>query len=463
MTTDTSKRSVLIVATMTAFFTPFMAAATNVALPAIQTTFGMDAILLSWVATSFLLSVVVFLVPFGRIADIYGRRKVFIYGLTIFTGSSLMAAVSFSASMLLAARVLQGLGGAMIFTTGIALLTSVFPPGERGRVIGFNVAAVYIGLSAGPFIGGVLTELLTWRSVFAVPVPLGVLTVYLSVYQLHGEWADARGEKLDVMGSLLYAAAISLIMYGFSTLPSQRSTLCILGGMVLMAVFVKWEISVKYPVFTMELFRSNRAFTCSSLAALIHYAATFGISFVMSLYLQYIKGLDPKTAGLVLVAQPVMMALFSPFAGRLSDRIEPRKVASLGMALTGAGIFLLSRIHEDTSIFHIVLILLVVGFGFALFSSPNMNAIMGSVERRFFGIASGAVAAMRSLGQMFSMGIATLVLSLYMGRVQIGPDVYHLFLKCVWVIFSIMTVLCILGILASLARGDIRNNDSKER
>lgn len=463
MATETTKRSVLIVASLTAFFTPFMVGATNVALPAIQETFRIDAILLSWVATSYLLSTVVFLVPFGRIGDIFGRRKVFVCGLCIFTASSLLIAVSYSIYMLLAARILQGLGGAMIFTNGMALLTSVYPPGERGRVIGVNVAAVYIGLSAGPFLGGVLTELFSWRSVFAGPVPLGIVTIYLSVYRLHGEWADARGEKLDIMGSVLYGIAVILLMYGVSTLPSAKSSLCILGGLVLMAVFVKWELSVEFPVFTMELFRKNRAFAFSSLAALIHYASTFAISFVLSLYLQYIKGFDPKTAGLVLVAQPLMMALFSPFAGRLSDRIEPRKVASFGMALTCAGLVLLALTRSDTSIFHIVLVLILVGFGFALFSSPNMNAIMSSVERKFLGIASGGVAAMRMLGQMFSMGITTLVLSLYLGPVEITPGVYDLFLKCVSVIFGIMSVLCVFGIGASLARGDIGVNQAEQR
>ena len=463
MATETTKRSVLIVASLTAFLTPFMVGATNVALPDIQKTFRIDAILLSWVATSYILSTAVFLVPFGRIGDIYGRRKIFILGLSIFTGSSILIAASFSIHMLLAARILQGLGSAMIFTNGMALLTSVYPPGERGRVIGVNVAAVYIGLSAGPFIGGVLTELFSWRSVFAGPVPLGILTIYVSVYRLKGEWADARGEKLDVLGAVLYGAAITLLMYGVSTLPSLTSGLCILGGIALMAVFVKWELSVEYPVFTMELFTSNRTFAFSSLAALIHYASTFAISFIMSLYLQYVKGFDPKIAGLVLVSQPLIMALFSPFAGKLSDRIEPRLVASFGMALTCAGLVLLALIGSETSIIHIVLVLVVIGFGFALFSSPNMNAIMSSVEQRFLGIASGAVAAMRMVGQMFSMGISTLVLSLYLGRVEITPDVYDVFLKCVSVVFAIMSVLCLFGIAASLARGDIGVSQSGER
>lgn len=452
---ETTKRSVLIVATLTAFFTPFMAAATNVALPAIQKAFRMDAVLLSWVATSYLLATAAFVVPMGKLGDIYGRRKVFICGISIFTAASFLVSASTSTYMLLTSRILQGFGSSMIFTTGMALLTSVFPPGERGRVIGINVAAVYIGLSAGPFLGGVLTELLTWRSVFAVPVPLGLLTIYLALYRLPGEWADARGEKLDVLGSALYGVAITVIMYGFSTLPSLTGAISILSGLLIMVLFVAWELRVEYPVFTMELFRSNRAFALSSLAALIHYASTFAISFMLSLYLQYIKGLDPKSAGLVLVAQPVIMALFSPLAGRMSDRIEPRHVSSIGMALTAAGLFLLGRVDAETGIPHIVSILLLVGFGFALFSSPNMNAIMSSVERRFFGIASGAVASMRLLGQMFSMGIATLVIAIFMGRVAITPSVYTLFLKCVSAVFTVFGFLCILGIVASLARGDI--------
>ncbi|MBI5249715.1 MAG: MFS transporter, partial [Desulfomonile tiedjei] len=330
----------------------------------------------------------------------------------------------------------------------------------RGKAIGITVTAVYIGLSVGPLVGGVLTQYFGWRSVFVVSTALGVPAIYFAIWKLNSEWYGAPGEKLDVLGSLLYAAAVTLVVYGFSSLPASESFWEIVAGLVLILVFIKWELKVARPVFNVELF-TNRSFAFSSLAALINYSATFAVTFLLSLYLQYIKGFDPRTAGLILVSQPIMMAAFSPFAGRLSDRIEARKVASIGMAVTSIGLFGMTILGSDTPIGYIIGDLLLLGFGFALFSSPNMNAIMSSVEPKFYGLASGAVAAMRLLGQMLSMGLATLVFSLHIGRVKITPEHYPAFLRSVNAAFTIFAVICLFGIIASLARGRTSNETAR--
>jgi EmrB/QacA subfamily drug resistance transporter len=421
-----------------------MGSATNVALPAIGREFSMDAVLLSWVATAYLLAAAVFLVPFGRYADIHGRKRIFVLGAAVFTVASLMAGLAVSAPMLLVARVLQGLGSAMIFGTGVAILTSVFPPSERGRVLGITVAAVYVGLSLGPFIGGFLTQNLGWRSVFFAVVPVGLAAIVFIQWKLKGEWAEAKGEPFDLAGSILYALSLMALMYGFSLLA--------LG----LAGFAVLEIRLRYPVLNVQLFAHNRTFAFSNLAALINYSATSAVTFLLSLYLQYIQALSPQQAGLVLVAQPIVMAAFSPVAGRLSDRIEPRVVASLGMALTAIGLFRLVFLSPTTSLWAIVACLVLLGFGFALFSSPNMNAIMGSVERQFYGVASGTLGTMRLVGQTLSMGIATLLFALYIGRVEITPNYYALFLVSIKTAFAVFAALCTVGIFASLARGKLR-------
>ena len=220
MTDQTSKRAVLFVATTSSLLTPLMVSSVNVAFPAIQKEFHIDAVLLAWLATSYILSAAVFLVPFGKASDIIGRKKIYVIGIVVFTFSSLLSALAVSAPMLILFRIMQGMGSAMIFATGIAIATSVFPPSERGKAIGIIVGAVYIGLSLGPFLGGVLTQMYGWRSVFGLMVPLGVLTTYLSVTKLKSEWADAKGEKLDLLGSLLYGVAIIAIMIGLSGPPS---------------------------------------------------------------------------------------------------------------------------------------------------------------------------------------------------------------------------------------------------
>jgi len=451
-----SKRATLLVVAMSSFLTPFAGSSVNIALPSIGEKFEMDAISLSWVATAYLLASAMFLVPFGRLADIHGRKKIFTYGTLIFTISSFLLAISTSAIMLICFRVLQGIGSAMIFGTGVAILTSVFSIEERGKALGINVATVYLGLSLGPFLGGFLTQHFGWRSVFLANVPLGLIIIVFILWKLKGEWAEARGEKFDFSGSLIYSLTLIAIIYGFSLLPAMSGAWLILVGALGILAFVKWEIKVKNPVLDINLFRNNSVFAFSNLAALINYSATFAVTFLLSLYLQYVKGLSPQNAGLILVSQPIVMAIFSPFAGRLSDRIEPRIVASMGMALTAVGLSLFTILSEKTALEFIVASLILLGFGFALFSSPNANAVMSSVEKRFYGVASGTLGTMRLIGQMLSMGIAMLIFAIYIGKVQITPEYYPLFLRSAKVAFIIFAALCFGGIFASLVRGKMR-------
>ncbi len=453
-----TRKVALVVVTLTSILTPFVGSSINIALPAIGEAFQTNAVLLSWVATSYLLAAAVFLVPFGRLADIQGRKKVFAYGIAIFTLSSFLSGISTSAFMLIFFRIFQGMGSAMIFATGIAILTSVFPPEERGRILGINVAAVYTGLSLGPLLGGFLTQYLTWRSVFLINVPAGVVIIVLAYWKLKGEWAPAKGERFDFVGACIYGLSLVSIMYGISRLPDGKSLWIIVLGFFGVVGFFKWENNVKYPVLNIGLFTSNRLFAFSCLAALIHYSATFAVTFLLSLYLQYIKVLSPQWAGLILIAQPVMMAVLSPFAGRLSDRIEPRLVASLGMIVTTLGLVPFIFFTKGSTVGFIAVNLAVLGFGYALFSSPNTNAIMGSVDHKFYGLASGSVGTMRLLGMMVSMGIATVIFTLFMGRVQVVPEHYSDFIRGFRMSFIIFAILCFLGIFSSLARGRLREN-----
>lgn len=435
-----------------------MGSAVNIALPSVGTEFSLNAVLLGWVATSYLLAAVMFLLPFGRMADIYGRKKMFIWGFFVYAIASLLCAMSPSAVLLIAARVLQGIGAAMIFGTGVAILTSVFPASERGRALGINVGAVYLGLSLGPVLGGVLTENLGWRSIFSINAALGLIIIVLVFWKLKGEWAEARGERFDLAGSIVYCIAMVAIMYGFSLLPDVLSIWLVLIGVAGLVVFILWEERAKSPVFHVNLFRKNPVFLFSNLAALINYSATFAVAFILSLYLQYIKELSPQVAGLVLVAQPAMQAIFSPFAGRLSDRVEPRIVASAGMALTFVGLGLLAFITAGTTLPFIVFSLMLLGFGFALFSSPNTNAVMSAVEKKFYGVASATLGTMRLSGQMFSMGIVMVLLTIYIGRVEISPQYYPAFIMSAKLALIIFAVLCFAGVFLSLARGRVRQN-----
>jgi MFS family permease len=229
------------------------------------------------------------------------------------------------------------------------------------------------------------------------------------------------------------------------------------AGILGILCFIRYESKAETPIFNLDLFRRNRVFAFSNLAALINYSATFAVSFLLSLYLQYTKGFSPQKAGFILISQPMMQALFSPLAGRLSDRIEPRIIASLGMAITGAGLFLLAALRETTSISYVTFCLILLGLGFGLFSSPNVNAAMSSIENRFYGVASGIIGTTRVIGMMFSMGVVMVIFSLLIGRSQIRPEQYPLFLRGAKTAFILFAFLCLGGLWASLARGKIRS------
>jgi len=450
------QRTTLLVTTLSSLLTPMMASAINVALPAIGREFAMNAVTLGWVASAYLLAAAVFLLPFGRLADIIGRKKVFTVGTVVFSLASLLAGLAPDAWSFLCFRLLQGMGAAMIFGTGVAILTSVFPPQRRGWVLGINVGATYTGLSLGPFIGGLLTHHLGWRWVFLLNVPLGMLVLAAVQLKMHQEWADCRGEPFDWKGSLGYSLMLSAFMLGFTWLPGWRGAALALAAAMALPLFIWWESKNSYPIFQARLVRGNIVFAFSNLAALVNYSATFAIGFLLSLYLQYIKGFSPRGAGLVLVAQPVIMALFSPLAGRLSDRMEPRVVASMGMALSAAGLLAFTRLGPASGLAAITANLMLVGLGFALFSSPNTNAVMGAVERMQYGVASATLATMRMVGQMLSMGIATLVFSLFIGKARIVPANYPLFLQSMKITFWVFFVLCACGVFFSMARGRVR-------
>jgi len=402
------KRSVLIVATFSAFITPFMGAAVNLALPDISNDLGANAVQLNWVVTIYMISTAIFMLPFGRVGDIVGRKKVFLSGLILLTLSTLLIVFSRNITELLIFRAIQGFSSALIFGTSMAIITSVFPPGERGWAMGINITAVYAGLSSGPLLGGILTQEFGWRSIFIVLVPLGAIAAFLTWRYIKADWAEARDSKFNFM----------------------------------------------------RLIR-NRVFSFSSLAALIHYAATSGIGFFLSLYLQYLRGYDARTAGMILMTQPIMMTLLSITAGKLSDRINPGYIASTGMGMTALGIFALTFINGDTPIVFLVGVLAFNGAGFALFSSPNSNAIMSSVEKKYLGVASGMLGTVRMVGQTTSLAIAMILITVFIGQQQIEPDNYPQLLLTIKTGLVIFSAICIPAIFASLARNKILNKKSK--
>jgi EmrB/QacA subfamily drug resistance transporter len=443
----------LAAATLAAFLMPFMGSAVNVALPTISAAFSMSALSVTWVASAFLLAAAMVLVPAGRLADLIGRKKIFLTGAVIFAAGSLACIGSPNQGVFIALRAVQGVGAAMTFGTGTAMLISAYPPEIRGKILGINIAGVYIGLTIGPFVGGMLVQHLGWESIFIFTALLGALVAALAMGIGTQPDAAASGEVFDWPGAALYAVALFSLMYGFSVLPSLAAAVWIAAGVAGLVFFVRQQSMNPFPLINIRLFKANRVFAFSNLAALINYCATFAITFILSLFLQHVKMLTPLQAGMVLVVEPLLQALFSPLAGRLSDRYEPRVIASIGMMLTVIGLISLTWMQADTPLAQVVTSLAVLGVGFAFFSSPNVNAIMSSVENRYYGVASATLATMRMLGQMLSMGIAMLVFAVIIGDQSLSVKTGGKLISSGRLIFGILAVICIFGIFASLARG----------
>jgi len=453
MTQHVSRTATLFVVCTAHFLMPFMMSAVGVALPAIGRDFNASAMQLGLVETTYVLSASIFLLAMGRMGDIYGRRRIFQYGIVVFTLAGGLLSQAWSIESMIVMRFLQGMGGSMVMATTFAIVVSVFPAEERGKALGIAVASVYAGISCGPFFGGALVTTFGWRSIFYLAVPLGMITFAVSCAKLRGEWAEAKGEPFDWRGSLVYAAAILLLICGASNLDkglwAWLLALCGTGGLI---HFLILESHTEFPVLNVNLLRSNRVFAFSNLAAMLNYAATFGVTFFLSLYLQYVKGLNPREAGTILIIQPIVQAAFSPLCGRLADRFSAATVATIGMGLCAAGLAIAASITATTSIMLIMVMLATLGLGFALFSSPNISVIMGSVPPRYLGVASGLNSTMRTLGMMGSMTIITIIFSIFMEDHAVTPQTQPQFLTSMHTALVTFSVLCIVGIFFSIAR-----------
>lgn len=434
-----------------------MGSSVNVALPRIGADLSMNAVELAWVATGFLLTSALLLVPMGRLADMRGRKLIMTTGVAIYVVGSVIAGLAWTGPVLIFARVVQGSGGSMLAATSVAILSSAYGPGERGKALGLNAASLYAGLSLGPALGGVLTQAFGWRAVFYVNVPLGLTLFFAARYFLPHQVPSTAGTKFDLKGLAAYTVFLLGVMYGVTLLPDSPGYVSIAVGLAALGVLIHIERFSAAPLVDVHLFRYNITFAFSNLAALLNYMAIYAAGFLLSLYLQLVTGLSPRSAGFVLIAMPAVQALVSPLAGRLSDRAEPRVLASFGMGLTVAALLVLSRLTAESHVINVIVGLLVLGLGVGIFSSPNTNAVMASVASREFGIAAATLSTVRQMGMVFSMGIATLVLGAIVGQVELGLTDPRLLASAMRLIFVICTVSCSVGILASLARGQVHS------
>jgi MFS family permease len=445
----TMQKYVIFACALGSFLTAFLSNATVIASPSIALQFGMSNIQQNWIATIFFLIIAVVSVPAGKLAGKYGLKKSLITGVIIFLLGSIGCALSFNTITILGFRALQGIGGGLLNVCGTALVVSALPPQKRGKGIGLTVAGVYIGLSLAPVIGGFLNYHFGWRSIFYIVIPLLIILLYIIPTRITKEWKIGETEPIDLPGSVIYSIGILFFVYGFTIINTLPGIILTIIGLIGLIGFGMFELRQKYPVFEMRLFK-NHKFLSSNIAALISYLATFVITFVINYHLQYIMGMNSQSAGMILIITPLMMAILAPNAGKLSDKINPQKLAALGMSLVTIAILILVFITETTPVYIIVFAMFLQGVGYGLFSSPNTNSVMSSVPRNQTPSASSAVATMRVIGQTLSSGMLTVIFAIIMGSVPIIPKYYGLLLKSSQIACIISVVLCVLAVITSL-------------
>ena len=443
-----TKNLILLICSVLSFFTVFAVNAVMVVIPTIAAEFHMSNIVQNWVTIIFLLVVAVMSVPAGQISAKYGLKKITILSIILFIIVSIANVLVTSAEQFLACRFILGISLSLINVTSMAMVVSAFPPQERGKALGINITGVYIGLSLSPVLGGVLNYNLGWRSVVLFGVPFLFVILALLLFKVDDEWITFKDIPLDLKGSLFYGVGMVLFMYGFTILNEPLGVILTVLGIVTLIIFGLIELKQKYPVFDIRFFK-NRKFLSSNFASLSAYLATFAVTTILNYHLQYIKGLDSQTAGIILLVAPLCQVVLAPIAGRLSDRYVPQILAALGMGLGTVSLFLFSFLNETTSFEFLVISMIIYGVGFGLFSPPNTNVIMGSVPPKDTSVASASVATMRTVGQAMSIGILTLVFAFVMGNVPIIEKYYPLLISSCQITCLICVVLCIASVFAS--------------
>ena len=440
LTQLTDRTKILLTMMMSSFVTPFTSSALTLSLPDIGRDYGASANELGWVLEIFLLASIVCLLPMGKLADRFGKRRVFLWGTVLFTLSSALCIVTPDMGFLLAARALQGVAAAMLYATNMSIVALSFPPEQRGRALGWMVSMVYVGL---------LNYYAGWQSIFVFITAACLACVVMTMLYLHQEWCEAAVQGVDGTGALLYGLAMIFAMFGLSELAELAwGWMTLALGLLLLIAFVRHEMKAQDPILPVHIFVENREFSLSNLTAMINYSATFAISFLMSIYLQSVLGLSSREAGLVMLIQPIVMAMLSPTAGKLSDRHSPTRIATVGMAITALGILGLVAVVHLESLWLVVPVVIVIGVGFALFAAPNNNAIMGAVPKRYYSLATSMIGTVRLVGQVISVAIVTMVLSLDWNWL---PQLEGL-VRNIEISFIVFTLLCLIGILPSVAR-----------
>ena len=469
----TNKWAVLAIVAVGIFMATLDTSIVNISLPTIAHYFGVALSgAVEWVIIAYLVVIAGVLLTIGRLADMIGHKPIWIAGLVIFTVGSAISGAAPSLGLLIAARGLQGLGGALLMSISPAMLTNAFPAHERGRALGLNAVVVALGVSVGPTLGGIITEHLTWRWIFYVNDPIGVIGFIASMRVLTERMRRGRG-RFDPLGAVLLAIGLVALTMGLSfgqewgwTSPLLLSTLVV--GIIALLALVVVERRVSDPIIDLALLR-GRVFLSANASLILSFLALFAVSFMLPFYLEELRGFSTEQAGLLLTPLPLTIAVLAPFSGMLADRIGTRWLAAGGLAIACLGLVLISQLNAQSSVWDIIWRLVVTGAGQALFQSPNNSALLGAAPRGQQGSASGFLATGRVVGQSLSVALAGAIFAGLGGAAAghvLATQQYNHALSTIQVsalqqtfvngfhaAFITCAVIAAIGIFASLVRG----------
>lgn len=455
-TASRSKWAVLVAVGLGTFMSALDISVINLILPEIQKTFSSSIAAVEWVALIYLLLVSGLLLSFGRFGDLYGHRRVYLAGFLGFVVSSVLCGLAPSTLALVFFRAAQALGAAMLSANSPAILTKTFPTHQRGQALGLQATMTYLGLTVGPFAGGWLTEILNWRAVFFINIPVGLAALGLSYRFVPHDRPDRQTETFDLAGAVLFMGGLSSLLLALNQGSSwgwNSSPVLILLALaaVLLILFLRLEARLPAPMLDLSLF-SNRVFSASTLSAVLNYICVYSILFLMPFYLLNGRDLSASQSGSILSVMPLIMAVLAPISGTVSDSIGARIPATLGMLGITSGMILLSRLNQNSSLAEIRIALLVAGAGIGTFISPNTSALLGAAPRKRQGIAAGILATARNVGMVLGIGLSGAIFTTVLGQhfSASGPQLY----QAVQTSFSVAIGFALLGLLISAIFGD---------
>ena len=442
------------------FMTALDTSVVNTVLPVIGKTYQTQIASVEWVVTIYLLGLSALLLGFGRLGDLRGHKIIYLLGFGVFVGSSMLCGMAPDVLTLVIFRGLQAIGAAMLAANSPAILTKSFPSSQRGQALGLQATMTYLGLTVGPSFGGWLASVAGWRAVFYINLPVGLVAIWLSLRSIPVDTVRKPEERFDWQGAIVFMLGLSALLLGLNQGHNWGWTSApilglLAGAVVLLGAFVTIETRVQNPMLDLDMFRQKR-FSLTASSAVLNYIGVYSIIFLMPFLLIQGRGLSSAEAGLILTAQPIVMAIIAPLSGTLSDRWGTRLPAVVGMAVLSVGLFLLSLVREDTNISMIIVALGVVGFGTGTFISPNNSALMGSAPRHRQGIAAGILATARNFGMVLGVGISgaifTTILAQGQGSAAVGEATGAALYQATRISFIVAAIIVLAGMLTSASR-----------